>query len=190
MIEPAQVNEALLYARNYEGAFPFMVAMRQRVLDSRTFTAGQIQAILNSKAAREEVREIVHETYGVIDLRTNVPPGRTRHAITRGPGAPVTFYHVDSVVKGKWAGNVFVREVQGAKLSSENTGRQRPGELYKGHRYADMARIVLDATLTMGEYGRLIGKCALCSKTLTDDVSRKVGIGPKCLSRSIKRGER
>ncbi|MEU4066631.1 DUF6011 domain-containing protein [Streptomyces wedmorensis] len=30
-------------------------------------------------------------------------------------------------------------------------------------------------------YGRKVGKCCRCGKTLTDNVSRKYGIGPECI---------
>lgn len=188
MLDTTQVNEALLYARNYDGVFPFMTAMRQRILDGQAFSFKQIQAILNSKAASMATSAVVRP-YAVVDLRSNVPPGRTRHAIAHITGLPMTFYQINNVDKGKYAGNVFVREVQGAKLSKENLGRQRPGEMYRGRAYADMTAIILDPDATMGDYGRQIGQCALCFKTLTDEVSRKVGIGPKCLNRSIKRGD-
>lgn len=82
------------------------------------------------------------------------------------------FFRVDRPTEGKYAGKTFVKRVIGGHPSTP----VRYGEVRK----------VLDAILAAGEtkaatlYGTEIGRCYVCNKTLTDELSRELGIGPHC----------
>jgi Family of unknown function (DUF6011) len=48
-----------------------------------------------------------------------------------------------------------------------------------------LAKIVMDgAEQASKRYGRELGNCGRCGRTLTDDASRAAGIGPVCASKA------
>lgn len=83
----------------------------------------------------------------------------------------VKFYRVDKPTEGKWAGYTFLKV-------------QASDEFYpiKGH----AAQRIFDTIEAQGvkesmvRYGQLIGRCGICNRTLTDETSRAMGIGPVC----------
>lgn len=78
----------------------------------------------------------------------------------------------------KWNGWVFVEEQASDEL--HKAGSQKPGQAYQG-RYADLlAEIAKDEPAAMALYGKEIGQCGRCGRTLTDEVSRAFGLGPEC----------
>lgn len=83
----------------------------------------------------------------------------------------VKFYKVDRPTEGKWAGYVFVK-VQ----ASDDTFPIRNREA----KAAILATIAKDPKEAMLRYGREIGACGHCGRTLTDEASRARGIGPIC----------
>lgn len=84
----------------------------------------------------------------------------------------IVFYRVDVPDKGKWQGYTFVKLVVGGRVDSNVPREQKAGIL---------ARIeeagIKEATI---RYGQEIGKCGMCNRPLTDDLSRQMGIGPVC----------
>lgn len=85
------------------------------------------------------------------------------------------FVHVDKPETGKWAGHTFVKRQNG-----DETVR-----LYKS-----VQRRVLNAIATQDPricsetYGRELGHCGVCGRTLTNAESRAEGIGPICRSKN------
>jgi hypothetical protein len=41
----------------------------------------------------------------------------------------------------------------------------------------------VDLTEAMAKYGRELKHCGLCGRTLTNDASRAIGIGPECAAK-------
>jgi Family of unknown function (DUF6011) len=84
----------------------------------------------------------------------------------------VKFYRVDRPTEGKWAGRTFVS----VQASDE----------FHSLRNSETRNNVLAAILAQGpdtataRYGQLIGRCGVCNRTLTDEISRSLGIGPIC----------
>jgi hypothetical protein len=65
--------------------------------------------------------------------------------------------------------------------TKELIGEQKPGEsIYYGEKEDLLAEVIKDAPEAMRRYGILIGCCAYCGRSLTDDLSRLRGIGPDC----------
>lgn len=94
-------------------------------------------------------------------------------------GSPLQFFKVDHVADGKWAGWVFVKRQAGDNF--DRVGSQRPGGTYKGAFASLLAdEVVGDTPAAMQAYGREIGRCGNCNRTLTDEESRQRGIGPDC----------
>lgn len=98
---------------------------------------------------------------------TDVPAGR--YAVENSDG-DLRFYKVDTPTEGRWAGHVFVA-VQASDDMHPVRGRA------KG---AVLAKIADDPAEASARYGREIGRCGLCGRTLTDEDSRARGIGPVC----------
>jgi hypothetical protein len=86
----------------------------------------------------------------------------------------VKFYSVDNPERGKWAGYTFVSV-------------QASDEFYpvKGAARAEVLKLIAaDPEAASVLYGRSIGKCGRCGRTLTDSSSISAGIGPICAQRS------
>lgn len=106
-------------------------------------------------------------------LETDVPAGHYAVPVTdiTDDGHEFKFYRVDKPTKGKWQGWTFVKQQSG-----DNHLRLK----------GDEATNALEAIATIGYlnamqlYGSVIGKCAVCNRALTDDVSRERGVGPDC----------
>jgi hypothetical protein len=93
-----------------------------------------------------------------------------------GLGIDLDFFSVDRPTEGRWNGYTFVRRVIGGHADTPVRGAE--------------AKAALEAILSAGveESGRLygteIGRCYVCNRHLTDELSRELGIGPTCRSGS------
>jgi len=82
------------------------------------------------------------------------------------------FYKIDAPLEGKWAGYVFVKV-------------QASDELHP-IRSRDSREAIINDIIDQGwkesllRYGREIGRCGHCGRTLTNEESRAYGIGPVC----------
>lgn len=96
----------------------------------------------------------------------DIPAGR--YAVTGADGT-VKFYKVDRPTEGRWAGYVFV------KVQAGDDYHRVPAQ-----------RAILKQIAEQGiqecmlRYGRELGHCGHCGRTLTNDESRELGIGPVC----------
>jgi hypothetical protein len=101
----------------------------------------------------------------------DVPAGR--YAIRATDGV-VRFYVVDRPTEGKWVGRTFV-------------SRQASDELFpirdRAERTRVLSAILVDPRGASVLYGRELGRCGVCGRTLTDEASRAAGIGPVCAGR-------
>ena len=101
-----------------------------------------------------------------------VPAGR--YAVENPDGA-LRFYRVDRPTDGRWAGFVFVKVQAG-------------DELYpvKGQGAANVLAAILEAgpREASARYGHELGHCGVCGRTLTDETSRELGIGPVCINKN------
>lgn len=88
------------------------------------------------------------------------------------------FFKIDRVTEGKWAGWTFVKIQASDDLHRQ--GSQKPGQAYRGASQDYLAEILDDEQQAMEMYGRQIGRCGHCGRTLTDEASRARGIGPIC----------
>lgn len=110
-----------------------------------------------------------------VALRDDVPAGR--YAIT-GEDGTTDFYKVDRPTEGRWAGRVFVKLLVAHGGYGDDLAEQRVG-------YAQTAG-VLDRIAEAGvqeameRYGRELGHCGHCGRTLTNAESIERGIGPVC----------
>ena len=105
---------------------------------------------------------------GVGAKHFEVPAGR--YAVTGERGQTV-FVKVDVPADGPFKGKAFVRVQAGDELLRVNPVT----------RDALLAKIESDGVeVASRRYGRELGSCGVCGRTLTDEVSRAEGIGPIC----------
>lgn len=100
----------------------------------------------------------------------DIPAG---HYALDGKGKNETvFYRVDRPESGKWEGYTFVKSVVGGR-SDERVPFARIASI--------LERIEIEGVNQSAlRYGQEIGRCCKCNRTLTDDESRTLGIGPEC----------
>lgn len=73
--------------------------------------------------------------------------------------------------KGRWAGRTFVE----AQASDDHWAIKNPTK-----RAEILKAIAANPAEAEQRYGRELGKCSRCGRTLTDETSRSYGIGPEC----------
>src|SRR5688572_13901179 len=147
---------------------------RERLIEL-TFNVHEVE-----KLTREKASALITYLFGLPvtsgtthepDAFKDVPAGH--YALVRNN--ELCFVRVDRPVEGKWAGKVFV-------------------SLQHGDEYTKMGRqagfTMLGTIVDQGikecsvRYGREIGKCGVCHRTLTNEASRAAGIGPICEAKS------
>lgn len=100
----------------------------------------------------------------------DVPAGR--YAIEED--GVLKFFRVDRPTEGKWAGWVFLK-IQASDELYPIRDRARCEFIFKA--------IAHDPRAASIRYGRELGHCGVCGKTLTDPTSIENGIGPVCAGR-------
>jgi hypothetical protein len=87
------------------------------------------------------------------------------------------FFRVDAPDDGHWAGCLFVKRIIGGHDGAERVSQKTAKawlELISAPHLADFAS---------QKFGRELGRCGRCGRTLTDESSRARGIGPDCWAR-------
>lgn len=88
----------------------------------------------------------------------------------------VRFFRVDAPQRGKWAGAVFLKEQAG-------------DDLYPVKPVAREENIINallgNVKAALKRYGLELGSCGICGRTLTDEESRALGIGPVCAAKAM-----
>jgi hypothetical protein len=96
-----------------------------------------------------------------------------RYALVDTDGV-VKFYVVDRPTDGKWAGYTF--------LSAQASDEKHPIR-NRETKQRILAEIAADPMGALTRYGIELGRCGVCGRTLTDEMSRATGIGPDCAAR-------
>jgi hypothetical protein len=96
----------------------------------------------------------------------DVPAGR--YAISTD--GTWNFYKVDRPTEGTYAGRTFVRRQAGDDLI----------RIYSADRFDVLRAIAVDPKTASVMYGKQLGACGVCGRTLTDPDSIRNGIGPVC----------
>lgn len=132
----------------------------QGTLDSRTASAA-ITALL--KVAKPETKVSKPPTSSPVSPAVlagyyAIPLDGTLH-----------YFRVRNVEAGRWAGRTFVDE-------------QASDDFYpvRGQRATQVLAAIKADPEAGARYGQTIGRCWRCRRTLTDETSRALGIGPDC----------
>jgi hypothetical protein len=101
-----------------------------------------------------------------------VPAGR--YAVIDPTDGVFKFFHLDRPTEGRWKGYTFLKVRASDDLHSIRA---------KAHRDAVIAEISRNPMEAQTQYGIKLGRCYACGRTLTDETSRSLGIGPDCRSK-------
>jgi hypothetical protein len=107
---------------------------------------------------------------GNLPTAEQVPAGH--YALPSSGHNDLVFYRVDRPEEGTYAGRVFVKMIVGGK----------PEARVEWGKVASILERIAEAGAdeAMALYGREIGRCGHCNRTLTDEKSRELGLGPDC----------
>lgn len=123
--------------------------------------------VLHSTTAECVVRPAPQAPQAPAAPLPDVPAG---HYAVETEEGHLAFYRVDRPTEGRWAGRTFV--------AVQASDEYHP---VRGNAAAPvLAKIAADPVAAMLRYGVEIGRCGHCHRTLTDETSRSLGIGPVC----------
>jgi len=125
--------------------------------------------IIDWYLARQEQVDAQARAAHAAKADVEVPAGRYAIHID-GDTNELSFFKVDRPTDGRWAGYVFVKQMASDEEYPVKGAR-------KDKVLAAIAQDVREASAT---YGREIKVCGVCNRTLTNDESREIGIGPDC----------
>jgi len=139
-----------------------------RIEDQRAQAAKRADAEDSKRGYEQYAPTTVADLRGVPDGMYAVPNGETRLKVKIQRGT------------GKWEGYIFVSD--GAEYGQrQRYGMQKPGAYgYVGRIDDAVISIVKNPAAASAAYGRLVGRCGICGRTLEDEESVARGIGPVC----------
>lgn len=105
----------------------------------------------------------------IFNIDGNISPGF--YAIEDPDDNILKFFKVDIPKKGKWKNKPFL-SIQ----ASEEFHPIKNNE-YRKRIMNEIKKSPIEAQM---RYGREIGRCSICNRILTDDLSMQRGIGPIC----------
>ena len=118
-----------------------------------------------------------------VDVRLvlgRIPAGR--YALDSAPDAQgaahTVFWHLDKPEDGRWAGWAFLKVQRGPETGRFST--IRPDGLASPAAAAVLEKIAVDPRAAAQRYGWEVGECSICGRALTDEASRRLGVGPTC----------
>lgn len=176
-ITPAMVAAATEWAKGYTGNFGFMVDMAAKANNGR-LSNGMAKGVLNCYVVEVQRKPLAKRKQPAgIDLSA-VPTGN--YAI---PGGDTRLkVRIEAPSRGKWQGWIFVKDA--AEYGKAKTyGSQRPGHKYQGSIAEALHIIVSNPFEASKAYGKLVGNCGRCGRTLEDEKSVANGIGPICATK-------
>jgi hypothetical protein len=133
--------------------------------------AGQLERSVASETIDWLKRQPVRTAAPAVSAPApSVPAGRYALEVDGG----VKFYLVDRPTEGRWAGRTFVS----VQASDDKYPVRNPES-----RNDILAAIAVNPKEAMLRYGRELGHCGHCGRTLTNDESRERGIGPVCAAK-------
>lgn len=173
MATEPQVNYVRsLLARRDTSTVPDLVRVVKNQLDGDglTFaTASSAIDVLKALPATREIADRDTSSRSMIDaMIVNIPEGH--YAIEVAPDE-WRFYQVDRPTDGRWAGFTFLKVQAGDEFYPIKNLQERAKVL---------TRIAEDPRRAAVDYGKKIGRCWRCHRTLTDRESLEAGIGPIC----------
>lgn len=150
-----------------------LLSEREHSLDVDLDTVSKQAASQHIAYLLEQPRKAVPTEVKPQEALPNVPNGY--YAIPSEGTNDLTFLTVQHG-KDRWAGRVFVKMVVGG----------HPDMPIRRDQIATYLRKIVEAGIEEAAkaYGQNIGRCGRCNRTLTDEHSRAIGLGPECASKA------
>lgn len=156
----------------------------QRLLTEREMTPLPAYEVAKTQLSKQEATELI--THLIKDVPRPVASSQVRTGGLSKFGVPAGYYAVNSLTgnndtdffevnvpeEGKWKGYTFVSRVIGGRPSVRIKGPQA------NHALQEIVAVGINEAKQ--RYGREIGRCGECNRHLTDELSRRIGIGPVC----------
>lgn len=191
----ARLAEVLDWLRTYEGRSNFVLDVKHKVEHGRQptgknvggrkayrLTFRQVEALAKVKDDDEKRAKQRAELGTGLNLWALLPYGTT-YAAAENERGTLSFVKMDKVERGNWADWVFVKAVI-AGNEDMRLGSQRPDEDdYRGQWPVVLANVCRDVVAAVERFGKELGVCGVCNSPLTNEESRRLGIGPVCRSK-------
>lgn len=169
---------------------PFFESLHESIKKYGSLTEKQLNAVHKSMAREVDNHREATESKATVDL--SIIKEKLERAVNKGKlskpklslmsecGIPFTFSFAPE--SGNNAGYVYV------KKSREYLGKISPEGEFFGYKTPDADLLALVSTIqdsseSVVRYGRVTGKCGVCSRKLTRKDSINKGIGPICADR-------
>ncbi|WP_347956041.1 DUF6011 domain-containing protein [Gordonia aichiensis] len=169
MTAPTITRQATDRQRNYLRSLLERTGDDTTVADTGTLTCAAASALIDALIPRAKAAKV---TPPPVDVDPDLTPAG-RYRITYA-GTDLTV-KVDRPTTGRWAGWVFVKEIDADGDEHRLSRADSKGVL------AVIA--ATGAKAASSAYGRFTGVCGVCSRSLTNPASIEAGIGPVCASR-------
>jgi len=174
--------------QNYRGASEAQVNFAAKLLAEKDFTGYRNaeafrrfatgQSTIPMSSARAAISEVIAlpaarpgDASAPVAAMPEVPEGR--YAVEMD--GTLKFYKVDRPTEGKWKGYTFVK-VQASDDFHPIKSRDAKAAILRAIAKAGPRAAMI-------RYGRELGVCGDCGRTLTDENSRAAGIGPICAAK-------
>lgn len=139
------------------------------VLDADVLSTAEASRLIDYFLSRPRLMTAHAKPVATAPATTTLPVvAEGRYALETPDGAK--FYKVSRPTEGKWAGYTF--------LDAQASDEFWPIKAVAS-KVAILTAIAADPD-ALARYGRLLGVCGVCGRTLTDAESRAKGIGPVC----------
>lgn len=161
----------------------------------------QVEVILNSKARqlawdaeKLEADKRRNEKLGAAPVVPQLPEGRRYYAVPNESGK-LTFLRITRTKPDPTTGRpsiTFVDQLIGGGSEetgngrTESRGRVTASGQYLGTFESLYRAVVADPEAAMVRYGHEMGRCGYCGRDLTDEESRRLGIGPVCRQKGFE----
>jgi hypothetical protein len=189
-----RTREVMDWLRTYEGRNTFVQDVKFKVENGRQYngrnagsrkgyrvTGRQVEALAKVKDAETKRHEPGPGVSG-LNLWAVLPYGTTRAAAKNERGT-LSFVRMDKVKDGRWADFVFVKAIIGGS-EDMRLGMQGPDrDEYSGQWPEVLRNVAADVDAAVRTYGLELGVCGACNSPLTNEESRRLGIGPVCRSK-------
>ena len=172
----------------YDGTFPFLTAMRERVAKGEPLSQGMLHAIERSKYRADMEAARTQPDPNGIDLFSwpdaTGHKWQTLHAVPNKDGVPI-YIRIDRPRSGKWHGTAFLKQLAGdgtapGNVIADRGGRQAKGGTYMGNLKGQALRITRAPHDSIRAYGMLTYRCGYCSRKMQTKTDRKAGAHKAC----------
>lgn len=189
-----RTREVMEWLHSYAGRNTFVQDVKWKVENGRVatgrnvgqrkayrVTSRQVEALAKVKDA-EAKRHAPGPGVAGLNLWAVLPYGTTYAAAENERGS-LSFVRMDKVEQGKWADFVFVKAVLGDD-DNMRLGMQGPdSDEYRGQWPEVLRNVAADVVAAVQRFGHERGVCGVCNRGLTNEESRRLGIGPVCLAK-------